>query len=130
MIPAYVDMPLAYRLAIGASVTLGGSWLCYLTYLGETSITKQSVYIGAITFLRCPAVGRHVHCVWRFDLCRRLLGANSPSAIKVGRIVGCLLNLGCVSRLRNHTADDRQRNLSNGCADLSNAKRILIWDIK
>ncbi|OGB03663.1 MAG: hypothetical protein A3G29_05920 [Burkholderiales bacterium RIFCSPLOWO2_12_FULL_64_99] len=50
MIPAYVDMPLAYRLAIGASVTLGGSWLCYLTYLGETSITKQSVYIGAITF--------------------------------------------------------------------------------
>lgn len=50
MSPAYADKPLAYRLAIGASVTLGGSWLCYLTYLGETSITKQSVYMGAITF--------------------------------------------------------------------------------
>jgi len=50
MSQAYAKRPIAYWLAVGASGTLGGSWLCYLAYLSGTAITKQSVYMGAITF--------------------------------------------------------------------------------
>lgn len=47
---AYVESPIAYRLAVAASATLGSSWVSYLAYLGGATITKQSVYLGAITF--------------------------------------------------------------------------------
>jgi hypothetical protein len=50
MSQAYAKKPITYWLAVGASCTLGGSWLCYLVYLSGTTITKQSVYMGAITF--------------------------------------------------------------------------------
>lgn len=46
----FANKPVAYRIAIGASVTLGVSWLSYLGYLSITEITKQSVYMGPITF--------------------------------------------------------------------------------
>lgn len=50
MTPAYANKPVAYWLALAASITLGCSWLGYLAYLSGTAITKQSVYMGAITF--------------------------------------------------------------------------------
>jgi hypothetical protein len=50
MTQACAKKPIAYRLAIGASVVQSGCWLSYLAYLGGTTITKQSVYMGAITF--------------------------------------------------------------------------------
>lgn len=50
MKPGSVDLPLAYRLATGASMVLGASWLAYLVYLHTTAVTRQSVYMGPITF--------------------------------------------------------------------------------
>lgn len=50
MMQAYAKKPIAYWLALAASATLGGSWLSYLAYLSGATITKQSVYMGAITF--------------------------------------------------------------------------------
>ncbi len=50
MNPVSADLPLAYRLAVGASAMLGASWLAYLAYLSATTITRQSVYMGSITF--------------------------------------------------------------------------------
>jgi hypothetical protein len=50
MNPGSVDLPLAYRLAVGASTVLGASWLAYLVYLHTTVVTQQSVYMGSITF--------------------------------------------------------------------------------
>jgi hypothetical protein len=50
MNPAYVNKPFSYRLAIGSSLGLIASWLSYLAYLNTTTITKQSVYMGPITF--------------------------------------------------------------------------------
>lgn len=50
MTQASAEKSMAYRLAIGASVVLSGSWLSYLAYLGGATITKQSVYMGEITF--------------------------------------------------------------------------------
>ncbi|MBH1987226.1 MAG: hypothetical protein I8H76_07880 [Burkholderiales bacterium] len=50
MTQAYAKKPIAYWLALAASATLGGSWLGYLAYLSGATITKQSVYMGAITF--------------------------------------------------------------------------------
>lgn len=50
MNPVSADLPLAYRLAVGASAMLGASWLVYLLYLSTTTITRQSVYMGPITF--------------------------------------------------------------------------------
>lgn len=50
MTQASADKPIAYRLAVGASVALSLSWLVYLAYLSGTVVTKQSVYMGAITF--------------------------------------------------------------------------------
>lgn len=50
MTQAYAKKPIAYWLALAASATLGGSWLGYLAYLSAATITKQSVYMGAITF--------------------------------------------------------------------------------
>lgn len=50
MKPGSVDLPLAYRLATGASMVLGASWLAYLAYLHTTAVTRQSVYMGQITF--------------------------------------------------------------------------------
>lgn len=47
---AYAKKPIAYWLALAASATLGSSWLSYLAYLSSITITKQSVYMGAITF--------------------------------------------------------------------------------
>jgi hypothetical protein len=50
MNPASVKKPFSYRLAIGSSLGLIASWLSYLAYLSTTTITKQSVYMGPITF--------------------------------------------------------------------------------
>lgn len=50
MTQAYAKKPITYWLALAASATLGGSWLSYLAYLSSITITKQSVYMGAITF--------------------------------------------------------------------------------
>jgi hypothetical protein len=50
MNPASVKKPFSYRLAIGSSLGLIASWLSYLAYLSTTTITKQSVHMGPITF--------------------------------------------------------------------------------
>jgi hypothetical protein len=50
MMLVYAKKPIAYWLALAASATLGGSWLGYFAYLSAVTITKQSVYMGAITF--------------------------------------------------------------------------------
>lgn len=47
---ACAEKSVAYRLAVGASLAIGGSWVLYFVYLSATSITRQSVYMGAITF--------------------------------------------------------------------------------
>lgn len=54
MTQACAKKPVAYWLALTASAALGGSWLSYLAYLSGATITKQSVYMGAITL--CAAV--------------------------------------------------------------------------
>jgi hypothetical protein len=47
---AFADKPASYRAAIAASLVLGASWLAYLAYLSAVTVTKQSVYMGPITF--------------------------------------------------------------------------------
>ena len=50
MNPGSANLPVVYRLAVGASMILGASWLAYLVYLISAPITRQSVYMGPITF--------------------------------------------------------------------------------
>lgn len=46
---AFAEKSIAYRLATGASIALGTSWLLYLACLMNVPITKQSVFMGPIT---------------------------------------------------------------------------------
>lgn len=46
---ACAENSFAYRLAAGASIVLGASWLLYLACLMSMPITKQSVFMGPIT---------------------------------------------------------------------------------
>lgn len=52
MMQAYVEKPIAYRLVVAASTTLGGSWFSYLACLGGATITKQACIFGASRFTR------------------------------------------------------------------------------
>lgn len=61
MTQACAETPVAYRFAMASSVTLATSWLSYFIYLTGASITKQSVYMGAITLY--AAVLLAVSCV-------------------------------------------------------------------
>lgn len=47
---AFANKPASYRVAIAASMALSASWLAYLAYLSAATVTKQSVYMGPITF--------------------------------------------------------------------------------
>lgn len=48
--PDCAEKTAAYWVATSSSAVLAGSWLAYGLYLMTTSVTKQSVYMGEITF--------------------------------------------------------------------------------
>lgn len=48
--PGSGEKPGAYWVSTSASAVLAGSWLLYWAYLLRTPITKQSVFMGEITF--------------------------------------------------------------------------------
>ena len=49
MMQVFTEKSVAYCMSVGMSVVFGGSWLFYPVYLLGSTVTKQSVYMGAIT---------------------------------------------------------------------------------